>query len=1024
MTENRSDKNIPEETVPFPDEIDEVVPGEELGELIDGEAADAVPEEEALTAEDGVVDDYPADITLVDEVKPPRRKRTAEKGEGRLFRRKRTARPFLLSFLFDTLKILAVLIVLAGVGGFGLLMGVAKAYVDTTPTLDVSRLTRSERTSYIYDMNGELITTFAGMEYRDWVDISDIPDMLKNALISIEDVRFYKHGGVDFKRLFSAVVNTFRNENTHGGSTLTQQLIKNKILSNEKSYKRKIQEAYLSYELENVLSKDKILEAYMNDVFLGESNYGFAAAAKDYFGKTLNELTIRECAMLAGMVQKPYYTNPRANTYTRFYEDGTNKMDVTDKRTNMVLAAMYKAGCITYDQYKSALDEKVHIVEKSERTKLYDMPYFVEYGVYDVITHLLEQRGLEDTKNNRTAIENELRSGGYHIYLTVDPAMQNTVQETITNWANYPGLQNPSASVQITTTADGTVMEVLQPQASAVIIDQHTGQIRACIGGRQEPTLKKQLNRAYQSSMPVGSAIKPLSVYGPALDLGLSCNSPILNAEVPIDGYGGTKGYPALGSTRWMGMIPIRRGIERSLNIVAARTLFEYVTPQVGAEYLVRLGVNPSKINVDGPGLALGTTGITPIQMAAAYATIANGGVYNQPISFTVVLDRDMNVVLDAKDVQKSYRVFEETSAFMLIDMLKDVVMNGTGKNAQIEGMTVAGKTGTNDDYTSVYFAGFTGYYTCSLWIGHDLYSEKLASGSTGGNSAAPLWQAFMEKIHEGLPDKPIMDVSPVDIGLVQVTICSVSGKLATEACMHDIYNPPITDWCAVDKMPSEYCTMHCLVEGCSASDELAGPYCPSGSRYNKCVLLVHPDSVFARLQYVIQYDENGDPIMLNEDEYDYINYFKTIFPNGVITELDPEHYHAYCLKHGKVCSVHGSGGGSGSSDSLEALISKAYELISAVNSYLAEVQTLPDTDRANLVQQVSELEAALPTENYDTIKTCMDQLKTNYVYLSGLYPAPIATETDQPGLTHAPTPTETPAPTDPPESTDPPGGN
>ncbi|MBO4562058.1 MAG: transglycosylase domain-containing protein [Clostridia bacterium] len=1009
MEDNKFDINNAENTQEF------VVPADE-------EAPSPAPESVAEAE-----DIEPSELAVIEEAEAkPRRRKTAEKeeGSGRLFRRRKTARPFLLSFLFDTLKLMAVLIVLAGFGVFGLVMGVAKAYVDTTPSLDVSRLTRSERTSYIYDMNGDLITTFAGMEYRDWVDISDIPDMLKNALISIEDVRFYKHGGVDFKRLFSAIVNTFRNENTHGGSTLTQQLIKNKILSNEKSYKRKIQEAYLSYELENVLSKDKILEAYMNDVFLGESNYGFAAAAKDYFGKTLNELTIRECAMLAGMVQKPYYTNPRANTYTRFYEDGTNKMDVTDKRTDVVLAAMYKAGCITSEQYKSALEEKVRIVEKSERTKLYDMPYFVEYGVYDVITHLLEQRGLDDTKNNRTAIENELRSGGYHIYLTVDPAIQNLVQETITNWAEYPGLQNPSASVQITTNADGTTMEVLQPQASAVIIDQATGQLRAVIGGRQEPTLKKQLNRAYQSSMPVGSAIKPLSVYGPALDLGLSCNTPILNAEVPIDGYGGAKGYPALGSTRWMGMIPIRRGIERSLNIVAARTLFEYVTPQVGAEYLIKLGVNPSKINVDGPGLALGTTGITPIQMAAAYATIANGGVYNQPISFTVVLDRDMNVVLDAKDCQKSYRVFEETSAYMLIDMLKDVVKNGTGKSAQIDGMTVAGKTGTNDDYTSVYFAGFTGYYTCSLWIGHDLYSEKLASGSTGGNSAAPLWQAFMSKIHEGKPDKPIMDVSPVEIGLAQVTICSVSGKLATEACMHDIYNPPITDWVAVDNMPSEYCTMHCLVEGCSASDELAGPYCPSSCRYNKCVLLVHPDSVFARLKTVIQYDENGEPVMLNENEYDYLDYFKTIFPNGVITELDPEHYHSYCLRHGKVCHVHGSGGGGGGSTSLEALVSKAYELIAEVNSYLAEVQTLPDTDRANLISLVNALQAALPTENYDTIKTCMDQLKTNYTYLSGLYPVPIATETDQPGGKETPEPSEPPSPTETPAPTDPPGGD
>ena len=932
-----------------------------------------------------------------------RAKKEKSDGDGRVLCSRKRARPFLLNVLFDTLGLLLIAAVLLGFGVFGLVMGVAKAYVDTTPTLDISGLSRSERTSYIYDKDGNLITTFAGMEYRDWTDISEIPDMLKNALISVEDVRFYKHGGVDFKRLFSAVVNTFRNSRTHGGSTLTQQLIKNTILSNEQSYKRKIQEAYLAYELEHVMSKDKILEAYMNDVFLGESNYGFSAAAKDYFNKSLNELTIRECAMLAGMVQKPYYTNPRANTYSRFYEDGRNKMDVTDARTNVVLEAMYNAGSITLDQYRSALAEEVRIVEKSQKKQLYDMPYFVEYSIYNIITKMLEQRGLDDTKSNRTMIENELRTGGYHIYLTVDPEIQHTVQDTITEWADYPDLQNPSASVQVTTNSDGTTIEVLQPQAAAVIIEQATGQIRAVIGGRQEPTVKKGLNRAYMSSMPVGSAIKPLSVYGPALDLGLSCNTPILNAEVPIEGYGGEKGYPALGSTRWMGMIPIRRGIERSLNIVAARTLFEHVTPKVAADYLVKLGINPSRINVDGPGLALGTTGITPIEMASSYATIANGGMYVEPVSFTVVLDKDMKVVLDAKKVQKSYRVFEETSAYMLIDMLKDVVKNGTGTRAKIDGITVAGKTGTNDDYTSVYFAGFTGYYTCSLWIGHDLYSEKLASGSTGGNSAAPLWQAFMSKIHEGKSDKPIMDVSPVELGLEQITICSVSGKLATDACMHDTYNPPITDWVAVDKMPTEYCTMHCLVDGCSQSHEVAGPYCPASCRYNKCVLLVPPDSEFALLKEV-------KPDAESEETVDY---FHKIFPNGIVTSLTPSRYHAYCLREGKVCQVHGAGAAPDYSDNLEVLAGRANTLIVEVNTYLSDVQTLPDTDRTTLESLIADLQAAIRSEDIALIKSLTGSLKTNYEYLSALYPVPIATDpTPEPEETEEPV-EDTPAPTD-----------
>lgn len=932
-----------------------------------------------------------------------------EKAEKGLFKRRKSARPFILSVLFDTFKILAVLVLLAGIAGFGLVMGVAKAYVDTTPSLDVSRLTRTERTSYIYDKNGDLITTFAGMEYRDWVDISDIPDMLKNALISIEDVRYYKHGGVDFKRLFSAVVNTFRNSNTHGGSTLTQQLIKNKILSNEKSYKRKIQEAYLAYELEQMLSKDKILEAYMNDVFLGESNYGFAAAAKDYFGKELSQLTIRECAMLAGMVQKPYYTNPRANTYSRFYDDGRNKMDVTDTRTDLVLARMYKAGCITHEQYQSALVEKVRIVEKSEAKQLYDMPYFVEYAIYNVVTKMLEERGLEDNKVNRNEVEAELRTGGYHIYTTVDPDIQNTVQDTIVNWTSYPDLQNPSASVQITTTSDGNTIEVLQPQASAVIIDQATGELRAVIGGRQMPTMKKQLNRAYQSSMPVGSAIKPLSVYGPALDAGLSCGSTVLNAELPIEGYGGVKGYPALGSTRWLGMMTIRRAVERSLNIVAARVLFDVVTPAASADYLVKLGVKPSRINVDGPGLALGTTGFTPVELTAAYAAIANGGVYNEPMAFSLVLDKDMNVVLDASKIRKSYRVYEESTAYMLIDMLKDVVTSGTGTRAQIAGMTVAGKTGTNDDYTSACFAGFTGYYTGAIWIGHDLYSEKLASGSTGGNTAAPLWQAFMAKIHQGLADKPIMDVSPSDLGLTRVCRCAVSGKLATEACMHDVDNPPVTDWCTLDNMPSEYCDIHCLVEGCSMSGEVAGPYCPSSTRYSKCVLLLPHESIFEQLKnYLYEPDDGSEPVNGAER-------FRKIFPNGVITGLRIDNYQSWCIREGKVCQVHG-GGAQPVTDNVEALISRALGLISQVNAYLAEVQTLPDTDRLTLLSNITDLQAAISSRDAGAITSATSALKTNYEVLSALYPLPIVSGTDEPVVPGPVAPTEPPPP---PELTD-----
>ncbi len=908
-------------------------------------------------------------------------------GEQDVFVERRGSRPFALAVLFATIKVLIVAVLLLGCAGAGLFLGVAKAYVETTPDIDTSQLTMSDRTSYIYDKDGNLITTFAGMEYRDWADIEDIPDMLKNALISIEDVRFYKHGGVDYKRLFSAVVNTLRNADTHGGSTLTQQLIKNKVLTNEESYKRKIKEAYLAAELEGIMSKDDILEAYMNDAFLGGSNYGFKTAAKDYFGKELSELTVRECAMLAGMVQRPYLTNPRANIYSRTLTDNAqaelkalhesggitqaqyeyslannNQMYVTDRRTNVVLLAMYDAGFITKEQYESALNDTVNIVKASASSDLYDMPYFVEYGIRDVVTHLLAQRGQLDTTANRASVENELRTGGYSIYLTVDTQMQHLVQDTLSTWDKYPALADPSASVITETTSDGTTIDTVQPQAAAVVFDYHTGELRAIVGGRDTPTVKKGWNRAYQSSTEVGSAIKPLTVYGPALDLGASPATVILNYKAPIDGWDTEKGYPAIGDTDLIGPVTIRTGLVKSLNVVAARTLLEYVTIPKAAEYLTALGVDPSRISPTGSGLALGTMGITPIEMAAAYGAIANEGEYKEPLSFSRVVDDNGKVILDADDIRQTHEVFKKSTAYMLVDVMTNAVQSGTGTAAKIKGMTVAGKTGTNSSYASVYFAGITPYYTASVWIGHDNYAQKLKSKSTGGKYAAALWQAFMSEVHEDLVNKPIIDESPTEIGLVKRTVCSVSGKLATDACYADTIHPPVTDWFASDSAPTELCDMHAVANVCADSGEPASAYCPSvipGS-----VVLIHTDSKYMTI----------DPTAL-----------LTSIPNAIFTGLPSSEYDASgILPATALCHIHTPAWlyGTGGSAQLVAALTEARQLISEVQVYLGSVQTLSVTDRNTLLQGVADLQAYMEYSVTDYILRATQQLRYTYSVL------------------------------------------
>ena len=772
---------------------------------------------------------------------------------------RRETKPLPLEILFHSLKLLILAVFVIGFMGLGLVYGVAKVYIDTTPALDTAQLTISDRTSYLYDMNGNEIMSVTSIEYRDWAEIEEIPEMLRNAFISVEDVRFYKHNGVDFKRLFSAALEILGNSNSSGGSTITQQLIKNKVLGTERTYKRKIQEAFLALQLETVMGKDDILEAYLNDIYLGGSNYGVKAAAKDFFGKELNELTIRECAMLAGLTQNPYRYNPRLNYYWEKYgraEDAYEKYTVA--RTNTVLRRMYENDKITLDQYNSALQETVSINEIAESSKMYNMAYFVEYCINDVITHWLAADNMPDTSANRVTYENKLRTGGFRIYTTVDPFVQNTVQDSLANWENYPKLADMSNSVITEAISESITIETIEPQAAAVVIDQKNGELRAIIGGRTEPSIRKGINRASQSYTEVGSSIKPLSIYGPAFDNGLSPGTIVANVDGAISGWGGENGYPNGGLTnnKYYGPVTLRTGVEQSLNVVAGRVLFSDKVGTVrAAQYLERLGIPAAQINSDGPGLALGTSGITPIQMCAAYAAIANNGYYLEPLSFTKVTDSEGNVILDADLIRGTQKkVYNEAStAYFLVDLLKQAVSNGTGKSAQIKGFEVAGKTGTNADYASVYFAGMTCDYTSVLWIGHDYPSNKLETGSGGGGYAAPLWKDYMSKIMEGHNSVPIIDETPESLGLVRRTICPVSGLLATEACIHYQNNGSkfnlITDWFDYSDVPTEYCDMHVTLSICNVTGNLASDNCSADTVEEKSFVLIRPNNQFYSLE-------------------------------------------------------------------------------------------------------------------------------------------------------------------------------
>ena len=865
-------------------------------------------------------------------------------GKDSLFTQAKGDTPFALDVLFLSLKLLIVAVLIVGMAGAGIAYGVLKAYVETAPVFDIAQLTKSDRTSYLYDMNGNELMSISAIEYRDWVDLEEIPEMLRNAFISVEDVRFYKHSGVDFKRLFSAALEILGNNNSSGGSTITQQLIKNKVLGSERTYKRKVQEAFLALQCEKYMDKDDILEAYLNDIYLGGSNYGVKTAAKDYFSKELGELSIRECAMIAGLTQNPYRYNPRLNYYWEYYgRDPDAYEKYTVERTNTVLSRMYENDKITREQYLSAMNEEVQINQFSENSRMYEHAYFVEYCIDDVITHWMEQDHVINNAQNRLAYENKLRTGGYRIYTTLDPNIQDTVQNELSNWDDYPKLADQSQNTITETISDSITIETIEPQAAVVVMDQHSGEIRAIIGGRDEPVIRRGLNRATQSYVEVGSSIKPLSIYGAALDNGASPATIIANTEGRIEGWGGDKGYPegGLGKSHY-GPVSLRYGLAQSLNVVAARLLFsKYVGIDRAVEYMERLGIPESQLNKDGPGLALGTSGITPLQMCAAYSAIANNGYYNEPLSFTKVTDNNGNVILNADMIRGNpTKVYTDASTpYLLVDLLKNAVKTGTGKTAQIDGYEVAGKTGTNSDYASVFFAGMTCKYTAVVWIGHDYPVNKLEKDSSGAKYAAVLWNSFMTKLMEGEESLPIINENESTLGLIQRTVCPISGKLSTDACVHYRNSDSafskyksITDWFSYASVPTEPCDMHVTLSICKESGAIAGKYCNPDDIEERTFVLLRPGNQFYDLDDKILDKLFGDTWVRTDRS---ISQFILEFP---------------------VCTI---------DSTFEALKQKGDALIRSVEDLMAEDERVSEEESEYLHSLIDRMQQASNSDEY-----------------------------------------------------------
>lgn len=624
-----------------------------------------------------------------------------------------------------------------GVIGTILLIGVVTAlifvcifafYVKTciTPSLDIdlNDFTLNQSSIIYYkDSNGDYqkLTTVKSSENRIWIDGDQIPQHMKDALVAIEDKRFYTHKGVDWFRTAHAALNMFTGGSTFGGSTITQQLIKNLTQQDDITVQRKLLEIFQALDLEKNYDKDEILEYYLNAVYFGEGCYGVQTAAQTYFGKDAKDLSVAEAASIVGITNLPTYYDP-------FYSVENNK-----ERQENVLREMYKQGYLKKAEYEEAKNEELDFVrgENSPGTSnVYS--YYEEVVLSDVIGDLAKAKGI-----SRNAASQLVHNAGYEIYACIDKDIQAKVDAIYTDPEKLPKTYGSTKS---------------QLQSAIVIIDQATGEIKALRGGTGDKTINYGLNRATGTTRPPGSSIKPIAVYGPAVEYGLiSPSTLVLDKDEKHVQLTHTSWYPKNSPNSYDGIITITTALQKSKNTVAAQ-IVDKLTPSASLEFLrSRLGVT-SLIDSDADyaAMALGEPhyGITVREMAQAYTALANDGVFTYSRTYTMVKDRSGKIILDNQP--QTIQAFSQNTARTMTYMLNNAATYGTGHESRLSNMPVAGKTGTTSANRDRWFCGYTPYYTCAVWTGYDTPETMAFSG----NPATQIWQKVMSAVHADLPRK------------------------------------------------------------------------------------------------------------------------------------------------------------------------------------------------------------------------------------------------------------------------------
>ncbi|GAB4270165.1 MAG: hypothetical protein Kow0029_06770 [Candidatus Rifleibacteriota bacterium] len=651
-----------------------------------------------------------------------------EPGEDDEAEESETVTQKVLGWLWFFFKLGFVLSIITLIVVTGAVLGVIKGFSERIPIISDNSY-RPNLTSQIFDCNGKLLARLHAEENRTVILSSkEIPKIMKDAVVAIEDERFYQHYGIDIIGIIRAMVKNIKaGRVVQGASTLTQQLVKNAFLTSEKTFKRKAIEAMMAFQLERKYSKEEILTLYLNEIYFGHGAYGLAAAAELYFGKKPQELTIAECAMLAGIPKSPVAFSPIRNPKNN------------RERRDLVLAKMVELGFITPAQYEEAKRENPKLLElKAQEPKA---PYFIAY----VRDQLLEKYGA-----------NLVYNGGLKIYTSLDLELQEYAEAAMASapiFAEYPIEKYPGLN------------------GSLVCLDPKNGHIKAMYGGRSFE--KSQFNRVTQAYRQPGSSFKPF-VYGCALEEGMLPSDTILDEFISYTNpWTKVVWAPKNYDLKYHGTVTLMKALCKSYNIPAVK-LIDKLTPAKVIRFAKKLGITAQM--EPNLSLALGSGQFTPLEMASAYGVFANLGIYCRPLSILKVVDRDGNVL--EENFPRAKEVMKATNAAMMCDMLRIAVERGTGVRARIPGYNVGGKTGTTNDYVDAWFNGFSPDLVTVVQFGFDM-PRSLGPRKAGGSVAGPVWKAFMEKALKHYSKKDF----PVPEGAVRCRVCMTSGKLASKNC-------------------------------------------------------------------------------------------------------------------------------------------------------------------------------------------------------------------------------------------------